>query len=71
MARLKAVKHKDHRLVISTDRNEGQVYLVRGGPRRAYLWAGRNFPNSGCVTVSGYKVLRRLAYEILHELGGR
>jgi hypothetical protein len=55
-----------HRLAICADRDEGEVFLVRGG-RLAYLWAG---PKGGkCVTVSCRAVLRKLANEILKEIG--
>lgn len=56
-----------NRLAICTDRDEGNVFLVRGG-RMAYLWAGRK-EGGGCVTVSGRAVLRKLANEILAEIG--
>jgi len=58
---------RQHRLAIRTDRDEGRVVLVRGG-RLAYLWAGRK-EGGGCVTVSGRAVLRKLANEILAEVG--
>ena len=74
MARIKRTKEKYHRFNISTDRNEGEVILVRGGKNgiRAYLWAGRNTgQETGCVTVSGRSVLIRLAKTILAECGVR
>lgn len=71
MARIKRVTAKGHRLLISTDGKDGEVILVRGGPKRAYLWAGQMPSGDGCVTVSGEKVLRRLAQTILAELNGK
>jgi hypothetical protein len=68
MARIKKVKDSWHRIVIETDRKDGEVLLVRGG-RRAYLWAGKTtVDKSGCVTVSGTVTLRKLAKAILAEI---
>ncbi len=73
MAKIVKVKPEnktDHRLAISGDR-DGEVFLVKGG-KLAYLWAGprQSDPeNFYCVTISGPKVLRRLAEEILKEIG--
>lgn len=68
MARLKRTRDGDHRLAISGD-HVGEVFLVRGGPRRAYLWVG--VPHECAVTVSGENVLRKLATEILKELDAK
>jgi hypothetical protein len=69
MARLKKVSDKkNHRLAIAADCKNGELFLVRGGPRWTYLWAGNGVH---CITISGYSVLRKLAYEILAELGNR
>lgn len=68
MARIKKSKEAWHRIVVETDRKDGEVLLVRGG-KRAYLWAGRSGPESfGCVTVSGTATLRKLAQAILAEI---
>ena len=59
---------KDHLLTLSNKHGErdGRLVLVRGGSR-AYLWAGDNrWP---CVTFSGTANLRKLAHEILNEVG--
>jgi hypothetical protein len=68
MARLKRVRDKDHRLAISGD-HIGEVFLVRGGPRRAYIWAG--IEHEGYITITGETVLRKLATEILKELDAK
>lgn len=46
----------------------GEFVLVRGGKRRAYLWAGN--ANAGSVSfVGGATTLRKLALAILDEVG--
>ena len=65
MARvMKGDKH--HRIAIRGD-NGGEVDVVIGGKRRAYLWVGH--PEGKVVTVSGEKTLRKLALAILAEVG--
>jgi hypothetical protein len=65
MARIRKTQDKDnHILEIIGDRDEGRLFLVRGG-KRAYLWAGE----ASLVTVSGVVTLRKLAQAILAEVG--
>jgi hypothetical protein len=65
MARvIKGEKH--HRITIRGDHG-GEVDVVKGGKRRAYLWTGH--PEGKVVTVSGEKTLRKLALAILAEVG--
>ena len=66
MAKLLKTEQKDHRVRIQADAERGELLLVRGGPKRAYLWAARD--GEECVTFSGEKVLRKLAKEIIAEL---
>jgi hypothetical protein len=71
MARIAKLKDaKNHVLEIWGDKHDGitndEVRLV-GGKRRAYLWAYS--PRGGCITISGRKVLRKLAEAILNEVG--
>ena len=48
--------------------DECLVSLVKGGPKRAYVWIGRK--DGGFVTtIEGEKVLRELARAILREIG--
>ena len=68
-AKLIPVEEKHHRLAILSDMG-CEVYLVRGGPRRAFIWIGdENGINSD--TISGEKALRALAEAILAELDGK
>ena len=57
---------KHHRIAIRGDHG-GEVDVVKGGPRRAYLWSGH--PEGRVVTISGEKTLRKLALAILAEVG--
>jgi len=63
------IKSRDeqHRLTIRADQPRGEVLVVRGGKRRAYLWAGH--PEGTPITISGEKTLRALALAILAEVG--
>ena len=68
MSRIANNENDDHRITITDDGARGELILVRGGKKRAYLWAGRKDGEAGCVTFSGEKILRKFAEEILKEL---
>lgn len=57
---------EDHALAMLADRG-CELFLVRGGPLRAYIWIG---DKAGQLndTISGEKPLRALAEAILAEL---
>lgn len=71
MSRVKRNHDMWHKLTVRDDGNRADCILVTGG-RMAYLWIGKdNFTEGGCLTFSGAATLRRLAKEILKEVGAR
>ena len=55
-----------HLLTLATEDN-CEVFLVSGGPLRAYVWIG-NREGGMHTTIGGEKALRALANAILKEL---
>lgn len=69
MARVVKKREPHHALDIKDDRGL-EVALIKGGPRRAYLWVGCDH-NRLVSTISGAGTLRALAKAILREVGDK
>lgn len=67
MARVVKNRAEHHAVTLKDDRGR-EIVLIKGGPRRAYLWVVSS-PEHPVVTVSGAVALRTLAYSILREVG--